>query len=536
MSLKNALSIISYYSYKSSSSSIKYYYKISANSSFTYSIIFYEGKNSSGSLYVITDYKDLNLNVNITQVSKNWRTPLPISSSYHKYFYLNNRDYIITDYIYFYLEDSNFGLNCKSIKYCFTDINPYDIYSQSAIAHCSFTTISTYSYQSTSNSTKYYYKIYINSKYYYSIIYYEGRYSSGSLYAYSDYNKLNNNIKIIQVSRNLTTSLPTTSEDKYFYLTNKDYNRYSKYIFLCFEDYDFGLNNNRINYCYTTSDPTPKEIHDRCAFHYINYYSHQNLSSSTKFYYKIPTNNFDKYFIVYYEGKYTPGYLYVTADYNDLNPNVKMTQVYINSRTSLSTSSSDNNYFYLNNSEYSSYSNYIYFYLEDNNFGLRYFKIKYCYTNSKPNSSPYSVVKSCSFIDISSYKYQTSSSPTKYLYKIPTNDSYIYSIVYYEGGNPSGSLYAYSDYKSIPIDDITALSTGAIIGIVIGAIIFLAIIIIIIICRCTRCKKNKTDFTLAEESNYVAPNSSNYPKNKPKIIKGVNKKNFPLQILPNGTN
>ena len=233
---KCSFNTISYYSYQSSSSSIKYYYKISANSSFTYSIIFYEGKNSSGSLYVITDYKDLNLNVNITKVSKNSRTPLPISSSYHKYFYLNNWDYIITNYIYFYLEDPNFGLNCKSIKYCFTDINPYGIYSQSAIAHCSFTTISTYSYQSTSNSTKYYYKIYSNNKYYYSIIYYEGRYSSGSLYVYSDYNNLNKDIKMIQVFRNLTTSLPTTSEYKYFYLTKTEYNKISQYIFICFED------------------------------------------------------------------------------------------------------------------------------------------------------------------------------------------------------------------------------------------------------------------------------------------------------------
>ena len=212
-----------------------------------------------------------------------------------------------------------------------------------------------------------------------------------------------------------------------------------------------------------------------------------------------------------------------------------MTLVYINSRTSLSTASSENKFFYLNNSEYFSYSNNIYFYLEDNNFDLRFYNIKYCYTNTNPNYSPFSVVYSCSFSDIYSYKHQTSSSSTKYLYKIPTNDSYIYSIVFYEGENSSGSLFVYSDYKSISINDI-ALSTGAIIGIVIGSIIFLAIIIIIIICRCTRCKKNKTDFTLAEESNYVAPNSSNYPKNKPKIIKGVNKKNFPLQILPNGTN
>ena len=245
--------------------------------------------------------------------------------------------------------------------------------------------------------------------------------------------------------------------------------------------------------------------------------------------------NFIYIILFFNDGSYTPGNLYVTTDYKDLNQNVNMTLVYINSRTSLSTASSENKFFYLNNSEYSSYSNNIYFYLEDNNFDLRFYNIKYCYTNTNPNSSPYSVINSCSFNDIYSYKHQTSSSSTKYLYKIPTNDSYIYSIVFYEGGNSSGSLYAYSDYKSIPIDDITALSTGAIIGIVIGSIIFLAIIIIIIICRCIRCKKNKTDFISVEESNYVAPKSSNYPKNKPKIIKGVNKNNFPLQILPNGT-
>ena len=168
-----------------------------------------------------------------------------------------------------------------------------------------------------------------------------------------------------------------------------------------------------------------------------------------------------------------------------------MTLVYINSRTSLSTASSENKFFYLNNSEYSSYSNYIYFYLEDNNFALRFYDIKYCYTNTNPNSSPFSVVYSCSFNDINYYSHRTSSSSTKYLYKIPTNDSYIYSIVFYEGGNSSGSLYAYSDYKSISIDDITALFTGAIIGIVIGSIIFLAIIIIIIICAALVVKRIK---------------------------------------------
>ena len=41
---------------------------------------------------------------------------------------------------------------------------------------------------------------------------------------------------MIQVFRNLTTSLPTTSEYKYFYLTKTGYNKISQYIFICFED------------------------------------------------------------------------------------------------------------------------------------------------------------------------------------------------------------------------------------------------------------------------------------------------------------
>ena len=74
-----------------------------------------------------------------------------------------------------------------------------------------------------------------------------------------------------------------------------------------------------------------------------------------------------------------------------------MTSVYINSRKSLSTSTSEDKYFYLTNSEYSSYSGYIYVLLEDNGFSLSYSNIKYCRTNTNPNSYPDSAVRGCSF-------------------------------------------------------------------------------------------------------------------------------------------
>ena len=50
---------ISYYSSQSSSDTIKYYYKFSNTSFYTYSIVYYEGKNSFGNLYVTIDYKNI---------------------------------------------------------------------------------------------------------------------------------------------------------------------------------------------------------------------------------------------------------------------------------------------------------------------------------------------------------------------------------------------------------------------------------------------------------------------------------------------
>ena len=92
-------------------------------------------------------------------------------------------------------------------------------------------------------------------------------------------------------------------------------------------------------------------------------------------------------------------------------------QVSKGSKKSLSTYTTDLNYFYLTNSEYSSYSSYIYILLEDNGFSLSYSNVKYCRTNTNPNSYPDSAVNSCTFYSVSYYKSHTSSSTTKYYYK-----------------------------------------------------------------------------------------------------------------------
>ena len=137
-----------------------------------------------------------------------------------------------------------------------------------------------------------------------------------------------------------------------------------------------------------------------------------------KYYYKISYSSSYSYTIISYSGSYYSGYLYVTSDDDDLYQTIKMTSVYIYSEKSLPTSTSENKYFYLINGEYSSYSGYIYILLEDNGFSLSYSNIKYCRTNTNPNSYPDSAVRGCSFSYVSYYKSQTSSSTKKYYYKI----------------------------------------------------------------------------------------------------------------------
>ena len=95
-------------------------------------------------------------------------------------------------------------------------------------------------------------------------------------------------------------------------------------------------------------------------FHFNNLLNTQSSSGTNKYYYKISSSNSYTYSIVNYEGSYSSGSLYVTCDYNDFfPPTVNMTQVSINSRTSLPTITSEKKYFCLINSNYSKYSNHI---------------------------------------------------------------------------------------------------------------------------------------------------------------------------------
>ena len=214
---------------------------------------------------------------------------------------------------------------------------------------------------------------------------------------------------------------------------------------------------------------------------------------------------------------------------------LEMIKVSRNSKTSLPTTSSTDKYFYLTNSNYYLYSSYIYICLEDNNFGLSYNNIKYCGTNTNPNLSADDAISDCSFSNIFYYSTQSSSSSTKYYYKISTTNSYIYSIINYEGSYSSGNLYVTSDYQIISNEDNEGISTGAIIGIVIGSIIFLITFIIIIYHCCPCCRKNKINFIPVTQPYYPDLNSFSYPSNQTNMLLPIDNPNIQLQpvTVPN---
>ena len=126
----------------------------------------------------------------------------------------------------------------------------------------------------------------------------------------------------------------------------------------------------------------------------------------------------------------------------------EMNLMHIHYRISLPTTLSVNKYFYFYRPN-SDYSNYIYIYLEDNKFGLKYNNIKYCFTGADPSFNRDSVVNNCSFTTINYYSSQITSDINKYYYKIPTTSSYNYSIVYYDGSNSGGRFYVTVDYNEL---------------------------------------------------------------------------------------
>ena len=391
--------------------------------------------------------------INMTQVTINTKTSLPTNTSEDKYFYLTNSNYYSYSNIYICLEDNGYELRYYEIKICSTSTNPSSS-PDSAVSGCTFTKISYYTFQISSSTNKFYFKIPNNSSYSYSIFYYYGSYSSGNLYVTSNYKDSAPTTKITSVPLNNRTSLPTTtSEINFFYITNIKYSSRPEYIYFCLEDNNFGLSLNSIRYCSVDTDPSssPDIPFNGCYFSPLSYYSIQISSSTTKYYYKIHPSVFDVYEIVYYDGRNSSGNLYVTSNYKNLAPINIMTQLSRNIRISLPTTSSYSKYFFLTNSNYYSYSSYIYIYLEDYDFFLIYDNIQYCQTDTDPISSTDKAVMRCRFTIISNYSKQSGSNSTKYYYKIPITSSYNYSIVYYNGRGKYGSIYVTSDYNDFRI-------------------------------------------------------------------------------------
>ena len=195
---------------------------------------------------------------------------------------------------------------------------------------------------------------------------------------------------------------------------------------------------------------------------------------------------------------------------------IEMTRVYKNSKAYLPTNS-NSNYFYIVNAEYSYYSTYIYFCLEDNDFSLNYNSIKVCKTNTNPGTNEQSAINSCSsnYDYLTYYGSTTTSSKKKYYYKFYQSSFYDYSIVYYSGSHSYGDLYVTADDSNLLINDAAeALSTVAIVFIVIGSIIVIAVAIVISACCCACCaccrRSQPGIMPITQPAAYVAPNPVAY--------------------------
>ena len=187
-----------------------------------------------------------------------------------------------------------------------------------------------------------------------------------------------------------------------------------------------------------------------------------------------------------------------------------MTSVKRNIRVKLPVTS-DDKYFYISNSDYG-YPNYIYFCLEDDDFDLKYNYIKGWYVTDYPGTNPQAVVDSCSsyFTTLSYYDSYTTSSTKKYYYRFSYDYRYNYAIIYYSGYHNYGNLYVTSDDTDLFLDG-AALSTVAIVFIVIGSIIVIAVAIVISACCCACCRRSQPGIMpITQPSAYVAPNPVAY--------------------------
>ena len=478
-------------------SPIKYHYMVYSSGYYDYTIIYYNGSYSSGILRVTSNNCSSVPDTSTIEVPRNSKISLTTDISYDKFFFLTNSEYSSYSYIYILFEDNGFSLN-SDIKYCLTSTSPF-LNPIGVLKDCSFSSVSYYKRKMSPTSEKYYYRISTKSSYNYTLIYYSGSNTSGELNVISNYNDLFQIIKMTRVYRNSHTSLPTTiSYDKYFYLRNGDYSSLS-YIYILLEDNGFDLDYSDIKYCQTDINPNsdPDSAVSSCSFSSISYYNSRTSSSPKKYYYRISTS-LHIYIIISYSGSFSDGSLYVTTNDDDLYQTIMMTQVYRNSHTSLPTNTSKDKYFYLRNGDYSSLS-YIYILLADNGFNLDYSDIKYCHTNTNPNSDPDSAVSSCSFSLVSYYNNQTSSSPKKYYYNISYNSHYNYNIISYSGNYSNGSLYVTTNDKDFSGSDSYEdedSSTVLIISVTIGVFIFLVVFTIILIRCCRRRRTSKINSSI----------------------------------------
>ena len=192
-------------------------------------------------------------------------------------------------------------------------------------------------------------------------------------------------LNITKVSINTRTSIPTNNyypgKMNYFYLTNSEYYSYSNYIYFTLEDNGFKIFGESIKYCITNTDPNSYSESDikKCNFTEVTLYGCLTYKG-TKYYYMLPTNNSYIYTIFTYNGIYSYRNLYITSNYQESFPSVQITEVSNNTRTSLPTITSIDNFFDLTNNDYISDSM-IYILLEDDGFSLKTYSTSFCLSN-----------------------------------------------------------------------------------------------------------------------------------------------------------
>ena len=188
--------------------------------------------------------------------------------------------------------------------------------------------------------------------------------------------------------------------------------------------------------------------------------------------------------------------------------------------TTLSTSSTNTNYFYLDSKEFSRY-NKLYLYFHDKSYNLDYNLLQICYTDEKSTIS----LQNCSFTTKTPFHKVTSSSYNEYCYEINTKNASnvlkTFIIVHYSGSTTYGSLSvkALKDnlYNKNTHNSESAFGTLANVFIIIfGITTFVCIIVAIVFCYL--CSRKKTIPGIVgypkPQPNYIISDNAAYPLNR----------------------